>query len=141
MFKVFKYLSLNDDLNLDKYKHEIEEKNIAFIDSPKLDTWRIKESLRKWYLVIQYYIKWSGFCYKDSDFLIDIIKLWVNVINLDLSDTKSLDLSLLLKNFNEIVKFSNKNLPYYDVVFFIKLDNNNLKNLLNLKFKNKIIFI
>ena len=135
------YISEDKNVSSQESVYQIEKTNIGFIHTPKFSTWSIKKALKKWNLVIQYYITWTDFCSEGSDFCIDIVSSGVTSINLDLSDTQSLNVSVLFKTLHEIMKFSRKNTPYYNVVFFIKCDNKNLKQLLKRTFKDTCIFV
>lgn len=136
----FEYLDKNNFDGKD-IQINIEDDNIVFIHNNLESISDIKKSLEKRKLLIQYYITWEQFCNKNYDFFIKLIKNGVNALNLDLSNIEKIEISTLFKNINRIVKFSNQNLPHYDIVIFIKIKNDNLKQFLNLKFKNKIKFI
>lgn len=123
-------------------KLEIDSENICFFHEYSKNTISsISKSLKKKYLVIQYVFLWDQFMGCEATFLIDIIVTGVNVINIDLDSSNLLDVKKLLLNLQEVFNFSEKNTPHYNVVFFIKTKKKSVKQLLSLKFKDRIIFV
>lgn len=124
------------DFFQNQVNQKIEDKNfIYFLNQTKLST--IKKDVKNKWLIFQ-------LCLFYEEINIDIlefIKSWINVVNLDLTKTNEIDINLILEFVSKILKFWNLNKPYFETTIFIKTKNNNLKKLLNKVFNDKIIII
>jgi len=124
-----------------RWAQTISDKNVCFFHK----SWdyilkSLKQCLQEEVLVIQYYIQWNDFQQESQDFFINIITSWVNVINIDISDITWINISNILLKIKSIYSFSQANRPYYNVVIYVKSENQSIIKLLGFAFK-EIIFV
>jgi MoaA/NifB/PqqE/SkfB family radical SAM enzyme len=123
-----------------KNNYILEKENKLFIYGAEFSK-DLKESIREKYYINQLYINWNDFILENEEYFINLVMLGINVININFLWIKKLDVVRVFKNILNILSFSKDNLPYYDVVFYIKTTNENFKKILKLRQNSRIVIV